>query len=136
VPEALSELGAVVDVVPCYAVEPETEDLTGGAAALVEGGADWIVFASGLAIEHFHERFDLPGLMARFPGTRLAIASPTVQWALDRLALSPAAISKPDDAEDLVNAIVKAEAAAHDADTMEPEPCAFPTPVSIMASAS
>ncbi len=75
VPEALEALGAVVDVVPCYAVVPETEDLTGGAAALVEGGADWIVFASGLAIEHFHERFDLPGLMARFPRTRLAIAS-------------------------------------------------------------
>jgi uroporphyrinogen III methyltransferase/synthase len=108
VPEALEQLGAVVDVVPCYAVVPETEDLTGGAAALVEEGADWIVFASGLAIEHFHERFDLPGLMARFPGTRLAIASPTVQWALDKLGLAPAAISRPDDAEDMVNAIVRA----------------------------
>jgi siroheme synthase/uroporphyrinogen-III synthase len=120
VPEALAELGAVVDVVPCYAVEPETEDLTGDAAALVEEGADWIVFASGLAIEHFHERFDLPGLVARFPDTRLAIASPTVQWALDRLALSPAAVSRPDDAEDLVNTILKAEAAAHEARTTNP----------------
>jgi uroporphyrinogen-III synthase len=79
VPEALAELGAKVDVVPCYAVEPEPEGLTGGAAALAESGADWIVFASGLAIEHFHRRFDLPGLMARFPAMRLAIASPTVQ---------------------------------------------------------
>jgi uroporphyrinogen III methyltransferase/synthase len=122
VPEALANLGAVVHVVPCYAVEPETEDLTGGAAALVEAGADWIVFASGLAIEHFHQRFDLPGLLARFPGTRLAIASPTVQWALDRLGLTPAAISRPDDAEDLVNAILKAEAAAHDARTTNPQP--------------
>ncbi|MGO8930699.1 MAG: uroporphyrinogen-III C-methyltransferase [Limisphaerales bacterium] len=122
VPEALAKLGAVVDVVLCYAVEPETEDLTGGAAALVEAGADWIVFASGLAIEHFHQRFDLPGLLARFPGTRLAIASPTVQWALDRLGLTPAAISRPDDAEDLVNAILEAEAAAHDAGTTNPDP--------------
>jgi uroporphyrinogen III methyltransferase/synthase len=120
VPEALAELGVMVDVVPCYAVEPETEDLTGGAAALVEEGADWIVFASGLAIEHFHERFDLPGLLAQFPGTRLAIASPTVQWALDKLGLTPAALSRPDDAEDLVNAIVKAEAAAHEARTTNP----------------
>jgi len=95
--------------VPCYAVEPETEDLTGGAAALVEGGAGWIVFASGLAIEHFHGRFDLPGLIERFPGTQLAIASPTVQWALDKLGLTPAAIGKPDDAEDMVNAILLAE---------------------------
>jgi uroporphyrinogen III methyltransferase/synthase len=115
VPEALERLGAVVDVVPCFAVVPETEDLTGGAAALTEEGADWIIFASGLAIEHLHERFDLPGLMARFPGTRLALASPTVQWALDRLHLAPAAISQPDDVEDLVNAIVRAEAAGHDA---------------------
>ena len=120
VPEALAELGAVVEVVPCYAVEPETEDVAGGAATLIEEGADWIVFASGLAIEHFHERFDLPGLLARFPGTRLAIASPTVQWALDKLCLTPAAISRPDDAEDLVNAILKAETAAHEARTTNP----------------
>ena len=94
VPEALEALGAVVDVVPCYAVVPETEDLTGGAAALLEEGADWIVFASGLAIEHFHERFDLPGLMAQFPGMRLAIASDTIQWALEKLGLAPSAISR------------------------------------------
>jgi uroporphyrinogen III methyltransferase/synthase len=136
VPEALAELGAVVDVVPCYAVEPETEDVAGGAATLIEEGADWIVFASGLAIEHFHERFDLLGLMARFPGTRLAIASPTVQWALDRLALTPAAISGPDDAEDLVNAILKAEAAARDPGTIEPQFWVSPNPLFIEASAS
>jgi uroporphyrinogen III methyltransferase/synthase len=122
VPEALEKLGAVVDVVPCYAVVPEPEDLTGGAAALVEEGADWIVFASGLAIEHFHERFDLLGLLARFPGTRLAIASPTVQWALDLLGLTPAAVSKPDDVEAMVNAIVQAEAAGHDAGIAAQQP--------------
>jgi len=120
VPEALAELGAVVDVVPCYAVEPESEDLTGGAKALVEEGADWIVFASGLAIEHFHQRFDLPGLMARFPGMRLALTSPTVRWALDRLGLAPSAISKPDDADDMVNAIVQAELPAQAAGIAQP----------------
>jgi len=116
--------------VPCFAVVPETEDLTGGAAAMVEEGVDWIVFASGLAIEHFHERFDLPGLLARFPGTRLAIASPTVQWALDRLHLAPAAIGQPADVEDLVNAIVQAESAAQDAAAPHPFlPCAGPAHV-------
>lgn len=120
VPEALAELGAVVDVVPCYAVQPESEDLTGGAKALVEEGADWIVFASGLAIEHFHQRFDLPGLMARFPGMRLALTSPTVRWALDRLGLAPSAISKPDDADDMVNAIVQAELPAQAAGIAQP----------------
>ena len=111
VPEALEKLGAVVDVVPCYAVEPETHDLTGGAAALAEEGADWIIFASGLAIEHFHGRFDLPGLMARFPRTRLALASETVEWALEKLALTPSAVSLPDSVEDLVSKIIQAEAA-------------------------
>jgi uroporphyrinogen III methyltransferase/synthase len=135
VPEALEELGALVDVVPCFAVVPETDDLTGGAAALVEEGADWIIFASGLAIEHFHERFNLPGLMARFPGMRLAIASPTVQWALERLDLAPAAISRPDDAEDLVNAIVKAEAAAQDAGMTDEQPWQLQNAVSLQVSA-
>jgi len=109
VPEALEAAGAVVDVVPCYAVVPETDDPSADAAAMLEQGADWIVFASGLAIEHFHERFDLPGLMERFPSTRLAIASDTIQWALEKLDLAPSAISWPNDVEDLVNAITRAE---------------------------
>jgi uroporphyrinogen III methyltransferase/synthase len=120
VPEALEALGAVVDVVPCYSAVPETEDLTGGAAALVEGGADWIVFASGLAIEHFHERFDLPGMMARFPGTRLAIASDTIQWALQKLGLAPTAIARPNDVQDLVNAIIRAEPEAQEPQAAAP----------------
>jgi uroporphyrinogen III methyltransferase/synthase len=122
VPEALEALGAVVEVVPFYAVVPETEDLTGGAASLVKEGADWIVFASGLAIEHFHERFDLPKLMARFPGTRLAIASDTIQWALEKLGLVPSAIAQPNDVEDLVNEIVRAESQKHKRQAAVPFP--------------
>jgi uroporphyrinogen III methyltransferase/synthase len=120
VPEALEALGAVVDVVPCYSAVPETEDLTGGAAALVGGGADWIVFASGLAIEHFHERFDLPGLMARFPHARLILASQTIQWALEKLGLQASAIAQPNDVEDLVNAIIRAESEAQEQQVADP----------------
>jgi uroporphyrinogen III methyltransferase / synthase len=109
VPEALAELGALVEAVPCYAVEPERGDPTGDAAKLVERGAEWIVFASGLAIEHFHARFDLPKLVARFPRLRLAIASETINWALQELGLVPAVISKPNDVEDLIGAIIQAE---------------------------
>ena len=112
VPEALQALGAVVDVAPCYAVVAEAGDPTGAAADLAQRGADWIVFASGLAIEHFHECFDLPSLMARFPNTRLAIASDTIQWALEKLGLAPAVIAQPNDVDDLVGAISRAEAAA------------------------
>ena len=115
VPEALEALGAVVDGVPCYSAVPETEDLTGGAAALVAGGADWIVFASGLAIEHFHERFDLKGLLERFPGTRLSIASATIEWALEKLGLQASAIAQPNDVDDLVNAIIQAASEAREA---------------------
>jgi uroporphyrinogen-III synthase len=100
-----------VEVVPCYAVVPETEDQDGAAAKLVAQGADWFVFASGLAIEHFHERFDLTGMMARFPATRLALASESVRWALEKLGLAPSAVARPDDAEDLANAIIQAESA-------------------------
>jgi uroporphyrinogen III methyltransferase/synthase len=122
VPEALEVLGAVVEVVPCYAVQPEAEDPTGGAAALVEEGADWIVFASGLAIEHFHERFDLPSLMERFPDTRLAIASDINLWAVERLGLAASAVWQHDDAEDLVNAILQAESEGQKQQAADPLP--------------
>ncbi len=120
VPEALKAAGAEVEVVPCYTVAPETEDLTGGAEALVEEGADWIVFASGLAIEHFHARFDLPGLLARFPRTRIAITSRSIQWALEKLGLTASAISLPNEAEDLVNAIIQADSEAEPRKTSSP----------------
>ena len=107
VPEALLELGASVDVVPSYGAKPETMDANGDAARLIVEGADWIVFASGLAIKHFHVRFDLPKLMARFPNTRLAIASDTIKWALDQLGLVPSVIARPNDAESVVNGIVR-----------------------------
>ncbi len=109
VPEALKKLGALVEVVPCYAVRPEPDDRTGDAAVLAKEGADWIVFASGLAIHHFHERFDLPDLIARFAGMRVALASPTVNHALHKLGLAPSAVARPDDVEDLVQAILRAE---------------------------
>jgi len=122
VPEALEALGATVDVVPTYAIEPETDALTGDAAALVAEGADWIVFASGLAIEHIHQRFDLPALMARFPGTRLALASQSIHWALDHLGLAPSAIAQPDNVPDLVSQIIEADA------SLTPAPASVPNP--------
>jgi len=46
--------------------------------------------------------------MARFPGTRLAIANVSIKWALDNLGLEPAVIARSNDVESLVNAITKA----------------------------
>ncbi len=96
-----------MDVTPGYAVEPETEDFTGDAADWVAKGADWVVFASALAIEHVHQRFDLPGLLKRFPGTRLAIANQSIKWALEKLGLEPSVISEPEEPELLANQIAE-----------------------------
>jgi uroporphyrinogen III methyltransferase / synthase len=106
VPEALTRLGASVDVVACYGVQPEQDDPSGDAAALVKEGADWIIFASGLAIEHFHARFDLPALVERFPSTRLALGSESIRWALEKLGLEPAVVARPDDVESMVEGII------------------------------
>jgi uroporphyrinogen III methyltransferase/synthase len=110
VPEALERLGARVDAVPCYEVAPETEDPSGLCPIFLNEGADWITFASGLAIEHFHARFNLPKLLERFPNTRLAIASPTIQWALEKLGLRGAVVvARPNDVPSLVEGILKAD---------------------------
>ena len=74
-----------------------------------ERGADWIVFASGLAIQHFHLRFDLPRLAAAWPDMKLAIASGTIRWALDELGLEPSVTSLPDNIQAMVRDIRRAE---------------------------
>ncbi len=110
VPEALEKLGAQVDVAKAFAVEPERqhEPLL---ARLREEGADWLVFASGLAIEHLDDRLNLRDFLARFPATRLALASSTVEWALDERGLHATVMAQPNDAEDLASRIAEATAA-------------------------
>ncbi len=114
VPEALAALGAHVDVVPCFATVPETDAPGGAIESMLEHGADWFIFASGLAIEHFHERFNLPGLLARFPQARVAIASSTIEWALEKLNVQPAVIAQPNDVQSMLEGVVGAEQLAPD----------------------
>ena len=108
VPEALAELGATVDVTPAFAVEPAMAP-TLESSDFSERGANWIVFASGLAIQHFHLRFDLPRLAAAWPDMKLAIASGTIRWALDELGLEPSVTSLPDSIQAMVRDIRRAE---------------------------
>src|SRR6185369_15891241 len=75
-PKALEDLGAIVDDVACYKTVPETKDLTGAAAKLLEGGADWVTFTSSSTVEHFHARFDLPALLKKFPQLKTASIGP------------------------------------------------------------
>lgn len=92
-PELVRELedrGGIVDDVAFYKTVPETEDVTGAAARLLEQGADWITFTSSSTVENFHARFDLPGLLRKFPALRLATIGPETTKALTALGLKPA----------------------------------------------
>jgi len=104
-PKALEEMGAIVDDVPCYKTVPETEDPTGAGAKLLETGADWITFTSGSTVEHFHARFNLPALLAKFPHVQLAAIGPETSQALQTLGLEPAVEARQHTMDGLVRAI-------------------------------
>src|SRR5208282_6735147 len=57
-PEALEELGAIVDDIAIYKTVAETEDRAGASTRLLAEGADWVTFTSSSTVEHFHARFD------------------------------------------------------------------------------
>jgi uroporphyrinogen III methyltransferase/synthase len=104
-PKHLEEMGAIVDDVPCYKTVPETEDRNGAAARLMETGADWITFTSASTVENFHARFDLPQLLARYPGLRLASIGPETSKAIAALGLKPALEAREHTAAGLVKAL-------------------------------
>ena len=109
-PNALDSLGAIVDDVACYQTVPETEDVTGAAARLLEEGADWITFTSSSTVENFHARFDLPKLLEKFPKTKTASIGPETTKALEALSLKPTVEAKEHTIDGLVKAILKADA--------------------------
>ena len=86
-PAALEALGAIVDDIPCYRTVPDTEDPAEAAQNLQQAGADWITFTSASTVEHFHTRFDLPGLLQKFPKLRVASIGPETSKALANLKL-------------------------------------------------
>ena len=104
-PKLLEEKGAIVDDIACYQTVPETEDVTGVAARLLEEGADWITFTSSSTVENFHARFDLPSLLKKFPGMKAASIGPETSKALLSLGLKPALEAKSHDIEGLVAAL-------------------------------
>jgi uroporphyrinogen III methyltransferase/synthase len=101
----LEELGGIVDDIACYQTVPETEDRTGAAARLVEGGADWVTFTSGSTVENFHARFDLPKLLKQFPDLKTASIGPETSKALGALGVEPTVEAKPHHLDGLVSAI-------------------------------
>ncbi len=108
-PEALEELGAIVDDIPVYRTVAETDDITDAGAKLLAAGADWITFTSGSTVEHFHARLNLPALLQKFPQTKLASIGPETTKAITALGLAPAIEAKLHTMEGLVAALLKAE---------------------------
>lgn len=101
----LEDFGAIVDDVAFYKIIPETEDLNGAGARLLEVGADWITFTSSSTVEHFHARFDLPKLVARFPETKLASIGPETTKAITALGLKPAVEARQHTIDGLMKAL-------------------------------
>jgi len=104
-PAALNDLRAIVDDVPVYRTVAETADVTGAGARLLAGGADWITFTSGSTVEKFHERFDLPALVKKFPTLKLASIGPETTKAITALSLAPAVEAKVHTTEGLLAAM-------------------------------
>lgn len=110
-PKALEDLGAIVDDIAVYRTVPETDDPAGASARLMETGADWITFTSASTVEHFHARFNLPQLLQKFPGIRLASIGPETSKAIHALGLKPAVEAKIHTIEGLTAALAGAPAA-------------------------
>ena len=107
-PDALAELGAIVDDIAIYKTVPETEDHGGACERLLEEGADWVTFTSSSTVEHFHARFDLPKLMKKFPALKIASIGPETSKAIAALKLKPALEAKEHTTDGLITALLKA----------------------------
>lgn len=81
--EGLGALGCTVERLEVYDTVPETGDRQGGVRRLEEEGADWILFCSGSAAEHF------AALGLRYPRERVRHASlgPVTSAAMRRVGL-------------------------------------------------
>ncbi|HNQ73547.1 MAG TPA: uroporphyrinogen-III C-methyltransferase [Verrucomicrobiota bacterium] len=108
-PQALQELGAIVDDIPVYATVAESQVFPATEARLREAGADWITFTSGSTVEHFHARFNLPGMLQQFPATRLASIGPETTKALLCLGLKPQVEAKEHTLAGLIAAVTRAD---------------------------
>jgi len=106
-PRALEALGAIVDDIGIYKTVAETDDFFGGAKNFLEHGADWITFTSGSTVEFFHARFDLPGLMRKFPAMKIAVIGPETRRALRALNVELAIEAKEHTTDGLIAELLR-----------------------------
>jgi uroporphyrinogen III methyltransferase/synthase len=107
-PDALAEMGAIVDDIAIYKTVPETEDPSGAGADLLEHGADWVTFTSSSTVEYFHARFDLPTLLKKFPQLKLASIGPETSKAISALGLKPVLEAKEHTTDGLISELLRA----------------------------
>jgi uroporphyrinogen-III synthase len=93
--------------VASYRTVAETADLNGAAARFREEGADWITFASGSAVQYFHERFDLPVLLRKAGAPRTLSIGPETSKALEALGLKATAEARVHTIDGLVETLVR-----------------------------
>ena len=108
-PDALEELGGIVDDIGLYKTVAETEDFFGAAADIAEHGADWVTFTSGSTVEFFHARFNLPKLLEQFPRLKIASIGPETSRALAALKLKPEVEAKEHTTDGLIAELMKAK---------------------------
>jgi uroporphyrinogen III methyltransferase / synthase len=107
-PDALQELGAIVDDIAIYKTVAETEDFAGAGERLLAEGADWVTFTSGSTVEYFHARFDLPKLVKKFPNLKLASIGPETSKVISALGLKPALEAKNHTSDGLISDLLRA----------------------------
>jgi uroporphyrinogen III methyltransferase / synthase len=107
-PDALEEMGAIVDDIGLYQTVAETEDFFGVAENFLEQGADWITFTSGSTVEFFHARFDLSKLLKKFPQMKIASIGPETSKAIRALKLEPSLEAKEHTTNGLIVELLKA----------------------------
>jgi uroporphyrinogen III methyltransferase / synthase len=107
-PDALQEMGAIVDDIAIYKTVAATEDRTGAGERLLAEGADWVTFTSSSTVEHFHARFNLPELVKKFPQLKIASIGPETTKAITALGLKPKLEAKEHTTDGLVAALLKA----------------------------
>jgi uroporphyrinogen III methyltransferase / synthase len=106
-PRALEEMGGIVDDIGLYQTVAETQDFFGATADFQAHGADWITFTSSSTVEFFHDRFNLPQLLKKFPRIKIASIGPETTKALSALDIKPTVEAKEHTTPGLLAAILK-----------------------------
>ena len=115
-PKELEKNGAIIDDVACYRTISETRDPHETGEKLQNDGADWLTFTSGSAVQHFHDRFDLPDLLETYPELKVASIGPETSKSLESIKVQITVEAAQHTGEGLAHAITEFELRSTDED--------------------